>query len=313
MNCFKQQKIQFDAESLSPASTLEHPPTDPDTDALPQSEKDVAPLSLLHHHKVLTRPVREWYLGIKEHEAALQEWFVVKVDHMKNFHYSAVFHEHLRVTLRRRDAAPSERVDQQIEHVKPQINECVIYIEREVKTDEVTVGCQPRKVPKLHGWWIVRFFRGNYSDGGGGGGVKSTASLSGTSEWRELSYSASDFLRCLEFDEGVISLWDLARVTRKWSKTRKDYDVARANCFWFANMVYAQLKYDWNGTYKESEGPYIIHMGRFSGLRILFNSVSWIRNNLTYLITSVSPRQELTILFLGWEKIAKGYKSSRGW
>lgn len=274
MHLFRQREVQFDAEGLSPATTIEHPCTDSDTEALLQPEKDVAPLSLLHHHKMLTRPVHQWYHGIKRHQEALNDWFVVKVEHRKNFHYSAVFHEHLRVTLRRRrHDVSTERADGQ-DVQEPLVNECMIYLEREVERDEVTVGCQPREIPELYGWWIVRFLRGNYSDAGGGGGVGSTAKSSGTPEWRELSYSASDFLRCLEFGEGIVSLWAFAKVVRKWSKTRKHYDVARANCFWFANIVYAQLKHDHNGEFEETEGIYLKHMARFSGLRILFNSVS---------------------------------------
>ncbi|KAI0900757.1 hypothetical protein F4806DRAFT_449821 [Annulohypoxylon nitens] len=234
--------------------------TDSDTASLLQPEMDIAPLSLLHHNEILTRPVQYWCDGVLKHQEALSAWFVVKVDHMKNFHYSAVFHEYLRVTLRHHGSGNSQ--DGQEEHT--------IYVEREVEEDQITVGAKHREIPKLYSLWIVRFLRGNYS-GLVEGGVRSTANSSYTPAWREQCYSASDFLRNLEFEVGKLSLLEFANVACWCSKERQGYHVTKANCYWFANEIFAQLKHDKKGQYKEFEGGYIKHMGMFLGLRILFN------------------------------------------
>lgn len=309
------RKIQPDTKSLSPARTVEDSSTDSETEALQHFEKDVQPLYLLHRDTLLTRSVHQWYHGVEKHQKVLKDWFVVKVEHRKNFHYSAVFHEHLRVTLRRRSHnASTDSTDPQ-DGQKPPVSECTIYLEREVDRDEVTIGCQPQAVPALSGWWIVRLLRGNYSDAGGGGGVESTAGFSSTPRWRETTYCASDFMRSLEFADGVVSLLEFAKVVRKWSRTRRDYDVARANCFWFANIVYVQLEHDWNGRFEETRGSYVKHMGRFSGLRILFNSVSSAHASLCH-CTCIDLTDLGVLVFpspVGWRKAAKRHKSYGSW
>lgn len=266
--------MQYDGASLSAASTIDPSYTDSDSDALLQ-KKDVTPLSLLHqtpmsflhHWEILTRSVEEWYLGVRENQTALRDWFVVKVDHMKNFQYSAVSHEHLRVTLRL-DAAARKKVNAQDEQVEPQVNECIIYVEREVKDDEVTVGCQPQKAQKQYKWWVVRLFQGNYSESGGGGGFRYTASLSSTPKWRELGYSTSTLLRCLEFREEIISLWEFATVVDNLSNDFRGYRVMTKNCFWFASELYTLLKKRRDNGYRETETKYLKHMGKCFGLKI---------------------------------------------
>lgn len=272
--------MQYDGESLSPASTIDPSYTDSESDAFLQ-EKDVTslsllhqtPMSFLHHWEILTRSVEEWYLGVTENQTVLRDWFVVKVDHMKNFQYSAVSHEHLRVTLRL-DAAARKNVNAQDEQVEPPVNECIIYVEREVKDDEVTVGCQPPKAQKQYKWWIVRLFQGNYSETGGGGGFKYTASLSSTPKWRELGYSTSILLRCLEFREEIISLWEFATVVDNLSNDSPDYRVRTTNCFWFASKLYTLLKEYRSNGYRETETKYVKHMGKFLGLKIYLREES---------------------------------------
>ena len=284
MHHFRQREKQSDAESpLSDTARL-----------LPFEENEVlGPLSLLHYHKMLTYSVSDWYNQLKAHQAALDDWVVTKVEHMKNFHYSWVFHEYLRVTLRRRNnkVLPEEVKPQ--DGQKPQFNQCTIYVERGVENDQVTVGCKPHKVPKLYGWWIVRYLRGNYNDAEGRRWPMATSSS--TPQLRELGYSASDFLRSLDFDEGI-GLCDFAKVVQKWSCDRERYNVANANCYWFANMVYAQLKHDWNSTHREFIGGYIKHRNRFSGFRILLNSVNSASAS-TYSTTLILSRRVLTLVF----------------
>ncbi|KAI0850437.1 hypothetical protein F5Y00DRAFT_268553 [Daldinia vernicosa] len=256
--------MRSDAESLLPVSASPSSHANLGAVAIPESE--AASLLFSHDKTMLIHSVEQWYSGTIKNQKILSDWFVVKVEHMKNFHYSIVFHEYLRVTLQRRKDDDQEKSGPR-NGLGLQRQECTIFVERGPEEDEVIVGCELHEVPRLYGWWIVRFLRGNYN-----GAMNNNVKL--TQKWKEMCYSASDFLRCLEFDLGVVSLCYFAKVISFWSKSRAHYHVAKANCYWFADIVYTQLKHDRKGTLKETEGGYVKHRSKFSGLRILFNSVS---------------------------------------
>lgn len=98
-----------------------------------------------------------------------------------------------------------------------------------------------------------------------------------TKQWREIGYSASDFLRSLDFND-CLSLYEFAFVVNSWSRKSetRTYDVRKANCFWLADMVYTTLESTNSWPSQETQGAYFKkHTNRFLGIRFLFNSVSY--------------------------------------
>jgi len=232
-------------ESADPASLVVSEPPLP-----------TEPLSYLCPDKMITRSLSEWHKAITIHQDELSDWFVIKLQHCKSFHFSSVVHEFLKFTVQKRNT-------QEIKE---------LFVERMVHDDEVTVGWKWVQHPKLSGWWIIRLLRGYFGDARGGA-IPVLASSSSVTHWKAIGYSASDYLCHLQFDEPGIPLLEFADVLVSSSKSAPKYGVTAANCFWFAFTVYETLKE--KRPCSEHRGGYFKHRGKFAGLSILpFNLFS---------------------------------------
>jgi len=199
---------------------------------------------------MITWPLSKWYDAVTHDDELCNDWVVTKLEHMKNFHFSAVLHEFLRVTVKHRNTLSQEP-------------KCLI-VERMDYGDTVTVGWKWAQYPKLTGWWIKRLLLGYFS-GDLRGGISVLKSSSYTSGWQAVGYSGSDFLCHLDFKSGV-PLTEFAKVLVNLSGTSYKA-AAEFFFFWFASMVYEILKEEWPCL--EFKGDYYNHMGKFAGVHIL--------------------------------------------
>ncbi|KAM0426067.1 hypothetical protein ACHAPT_008698 [Fusarium lateritium] len=63
-----------------------------------------------------------WCAGLENHQSEYQKWNVTKIEHMKSFHFSSVFHEYLRVTVKRQDKH-GEASEPVVIFVEPMVSE----------------------------------------------------------------------------------------------------------------------------------------------------------------------------------------------
>lgn len=216
------------------------------------------PYSCVFYDEMITGPLADWSNAVSHHEDRLSDWAVTKLEHRKNFHFSAVQHEFLKCTVNQ-ISSPS----QEPKH---------IFIERMADKDEVTVGWKWIQHPRLAKWWIQRLMRGYFSDTTRGG-VSVLASSSALARWKAIGYSGSDFLCHLDFTQQMLPLSKLRRVLVDSSNSVPKYSVTDSNCFWFAFTVYETLKKEYPCS--ELRGGYYKHRGKFAGLSILpFNLFS---------------------------------------
>ncbi|KAK3345957.1 hypothetical protein B0T25DRAFT_266231 [Lasiosphaeria hispida] len=216
---------------------------------LPAPSSPLEPLSYIYHDQMITRKLAAWCVGLDEHQAELQGWMVTKLEHMKSFHFSGVLHEYLRVTVKQEDEMvpyPSS-----IKSKEPNY----IFVERMIEGDEVTVGWKKVPHPPLTGWWIKRLMLGYFGDA-----RRFSSSVAG---WKAVGYSASDYLRHLDFPHPGVPLHEFARVLEEKSAMKSGYNVMTANCFWFASSVYDKMK---TKPCSEETGIYYKHTGKFAGL-----------------------------------------------
>lgn len=212
--------------------------------------------SYLVSDHMITRPLSEWSEVVKAQPENFSDWVVDKLTHMKNFHFSAVVHEFLKFTIRKKGASREDTV--------------ILFVERMVDKDEVTVGWKWVQHPKLTGWWIKRLLRGDFGDS------KKRAllsSASSTSQWKAIGYSASDYLCHLDFGDAGLPLLDFVDVLVDSSRAAPKYGVVASNCFWFAFTVYEKLREE--RSCEEHRGGYYTLRGKFAGLSIIpYNLVS---------------------------------------
>lgn len=151
-------------------------------------------------------------------------WVVTKINHMKNFQYSPVFHEFLKVTIK-----PTNTLD----------DECILIIERMQDQDQVTLGWHPVKY-ELTKWWLMRLLKGNYS-GSSNGRIVMASSSTDMPDWRATGYSGSDFLCSLEFNPGI-RLIDFIKSAQIISENLGEYNAINKNCYAFASKLYGKMK-----------------------------------------------------------------------
>ncbi|KAL3473814.1 hypothetical protein BJX99DRAFT_260930 [Aspergillus californicus] len=237
-------------------------------------------LSSLDHY--LTSPhlhtfaLPEWYQGLTRADAKeLARWTVTKVEHMKNFHFSAVLHESLCVTVQHHHHTVQQGSDG-----TASLDAIPIFVERMKEADEVTIGWKWVQPPRLTGWWFKRLLLGYFSDPVRGG-VALLNSSSAVSQWRAIGYSGSDRLRDLGFDTPGVPLVEFARILDATSRAGVAYDATDKNCFWFAEEVFRRLR---EGPWPCVEKPclYAKHQGKFAGLSIRAVDLvtKWIANPL---------------------------------
>ncbi|KAI0172688.1 hypothetical protein GGR52DRAFT_572511 [Hypoxylon sp. FL1284] len=192
---------------------------------------------------MITGPLAAWSDAVLQHEDSLSDWVVTKLEHRKNFHFSAVMHEFLKCTVQQLGQTSQE--------------ERHIFVERMADKDEVTVGWKFTEYPKLARWWLQRLVQGYFSDETRGG-VSLLASSSALNRWKAIGYSGSDYLCHLDFTQNLLPLSKFRQVLVDSSNSAPKYSVTDANCFWFAHTVYETLKKD----YHDSE-----HTGGYYKLR----------------------------------------------
>ena len=216
---------------------------------IPASRLPTEALSYVCHDQLITRSLSTWCAGLNNHHGELQDWAVIELEHMKSFHFSGVLHEYLRATVQREDGKvpyPSS----------PEPKEpTYIFVDRMCESDEITVGWKKVAHPPLTGWWIKRLALGYFGDA-----RRFSSSVDG---WRAVGYSASDYLRHLDFPHPGVPLHEFARVLEETSASQPVYNVMTANCFWFTSTVYAEMK---NRRCSEATGIYYKHTGKFAGL-----------------------------------------------
>lgn len=185
-------------------------------------------------------------------------WVVTKIKHMKNFQYSAVFHEFLKVTIKR-TSTPDEK--------------CILIIERMQDQDQVTLGWHRVKY-ELTKWWLVRLLKGNYS-GSSNGRIVMASSSTDMPDWRATGYSGSDFLCSLEFNPGI-RLIDFIKSAQKISEKLGGYNAINKNCYAFASQLYEKMKSPAslpstspNSQCVEVIGSYHNHKSKFALLELL--------------------------------------------
>lgn len=186
----------------------------------------------------------------------LADWVVTKVNHMKNFQYSPVFHEFLKVTVKPTYMSTEEHI---------------IIIERMVDQDQVTFGWQPVDYV-LTKWWLVRLLRGHYS-GSKHGRLAMISSSTDRPEWRATGYSGSDYLCHLEFNPGI-RLMDFTESAQEISNRLGKYDAIKRNCYEFASQLYSRWNPEERGQMMSSKvqhkkGGYYNHKSKFALLPLL--------------------------------------------
>ncbi|KAL4935263.1 hypothetical protein BDV06DRAFT_228989 [Aspergillus oleicola] len=224
-----------------------------------------------------TFPLPEWYQGLTRADAKeLARWTVTKVEHMKNFHFSAVLHESLRVTIRHHHCPVQQGSD---DGTAPP-DAIQIFVERMKEGDEVTIGWEWVQHPRLTGWWLKRLLLGYFSDPVRGG-VALLNSSSAVSNWRAIGYSGSDKLRDLDFVAPGVPLVEFAKILNTTSRDGGAYDATDKNCFWFAEEVFRRLM-ERHWPYVKQPCLYEKHRGKFAGLSIRAVDLvaKWIANPL---------------------------------
>jgi hypothetical protein len=210
------------------------------------------PLSYVCPDRMISRALLDWSDGFRNayDRQDLSDWVATSVVHMKNFHFSAVFHEFLRFTIKERGTNPEEPM--------------YLIAERLKEGEEVTVGWKWTQPPKSSAWWIKRLLRGQYGDAT----QAILASSSTVEHWRAVGYSASDSLCYLNFEEPGVPLTELSKIFNESAQAAPKYSAVTTNCFWFSFTVWEALKKGpW--LYKEQKPGYYHHRGKFARLSIL--------------------------------------------
>ncbi|PLB46193.1 hypothetical protein P170DRAFT_501112 [Aspergillus steynii IBT 23096] len=225
-----------------------------------QPPSSLSAISYIKHNEMITRSIQEWGEGIINHKEALSDWFVTKIEHMKNFHFSAVLHEVLKVSIAHLSNTTKASNNKE---------EAIIFIERMADCDQVTVGWTKIDHPPLTPWWIVRLLRGYFSDPTEGGMPvlrSSCGSMASAQDlWRAKGYSALDYLCGLSLNNGGIPLPEFSKILIETNKEAPVYDAVEHNCFWYARSVYLKALEGWQP--EEHRGGYFKHMGKFAGMR----------------------------------------------
>ena len=58
--------------------------------------------------QMITWPLSKWCDAVTHDDELCNDWVVTKLEHMKNFHFSAVLHEFLRVTVKHKSMLSQE-------------------------------------------------------------------------------------------------------------------------------------------------------------------------------------------------------------
>lgn len=200
-----------------------------------------------------THKLQEWLDHLRRNPD-LADWVVTKVNHMKNFQYSAVFHEFLKVTIKPTYTSKEEHT---------------IIIERMVDQDQVTFGWRPVDYV-LTRWWLMRLLKGHYS-GSKNGRLAMVSSSTDRPEWRRTGYSGSDYLCHLEFNPGI-RLMDFTESAQAISKRLGKYHAIQSNCYEFASQLYKHWNPEELGHMMSSKAQhknYYNHKSKFALLRLL--------------------------------------------
>lgn len=193
---------------------------------------------------MITIPLSEWVEGIRQN-TKYSSWVVTSIRHMKNFQYSAVFHEFLQVTIKLEDTSEEPYT---------------LIFEREEKQDQVTLGWQPVEY-QLTKWWIRKLLKGHYSE-------TTKSSIIDDSTRRAIGYSGSDFLCSLDFHPGF-RLKAFAQYANDISRRLESYHPTKRNCYKFAGNLYDETMQAANLQCKETKGIYYHHKAKFATLTIL--------------------------------------------
>ncbi|RDW72372.1 uncharacterized protein DSM5745_07544 [Aspergillus mulundensis] len=215
--------------------------------ALLQTPPSRSPLQSLQDGLIL-EPLRDWYGSLIDYKPSPASWVVTKVEHMKNFHFSAFMHEFLRVTVQNTAAEiPQDE--------KP----AYVILERDSQnSDWAAVGWRWVQPPRLSGWWIERLVLGYFAG-------PTTADSEQSAHWKAIGYSGSDFLCSIVFAGGGVPLLEFADELVRLSEMVPRYSILAAGNYWYALTVYEGLRERWAGS--EHRGEYYTHRGRFAGIR----------------------------------------------
>lgn len=221
------------------------------------------PESYLRSANMTTYSLSEWSQEIGTSDNKIfAEWTVKKVEHMKNFHFSAVTHEYLRATIEKGNSSSEET--------------SYLIVERLDGNDEVTVGWKWARHPELSGWWVQRLWRGYFGDASDNSSLSAIYSVE---NWRATGYSGSDFLCSLTFENGI-PIKDFAEIVVSISQKSPRNSVVGANRFWFAYSVYNALQAAF--TCEEKKGAYYGLRGKFAGISFLPHDIVSISINAPF-------------------------------
>ncbi|KAL3473815.1 hypothetical protein BJX99DRAFT_260931 [Aspergillus californicus] len=241
----------------------------PDPAVLQAPSLSYPPLHSLQHRDMFLEPLRAWRGNLVHSKPPPSRCAVTKVEHMKNFHFSAFMHEFLRVTVQDTDAETAH-------------DEKPVYLifERDATNrDWAGAGWEWVQPPRLTGWWIERLLLGYFSE-------PTSDDPEELAHWKAIGYSGSDFLSSLTFAGGGVSLLELADELVRLSEMTPRYSLLAAGNYWYALALYEGLKERW--VCAEHKGDYYEHRGRFAGVRWGSPVLAAARKNLWWIAVLVS-------------------------